>query len=751
MSSAGSKPALVASSSAASKRQAANSPGGHVDKRGRTQSNDEDDDEGNDTQPVSTRAWLSPILPSRNELITSPDDLATLLATLPGAEARVPDPQLTITRARHSIDSLLDRSETEASITAALERFIEAVRERSTERSRYPIALLAALPGCGKTRMCLEVMDRIVPAFCSQRHIPSLCLFLNFNSDAASTWRSYEESARHPQHAIARRLLQSYYGGAEITTNRDISVNAALSLIRRTEARRQQVLEQRLHIFIAMDGATRLVGAHVAPQFQEPDHAGLSLEQANRRFWKQALTDLQVACRSFTTPTWMLVAGTMSSALKQAVTNSRFFVLPVPLSPLRAVYAARLLDIADPKAPSSRLLPWRVNSKLMARIDQAAGLPRTLLHIIDPTTFLDTRSSVSIDDATLERVVRDGVQGSIMQHDSDFLESEALLIYRKQAPVFHPDISRVERPTTAPANLVMAAMMSTLHKLQGPDPNKAFDLWQSWEAFCAIITNLRILSAIAAHPNSEYVQVTNLFPGSTSSRLPEFFVNASAWRDYSEDNPDRRNQPVDGRVCLTPAGYTGVDSWCTVYVKDNNGEYTPATLALQAKLDQVEDCVPLSTQIEYIEKAQLNCPSSTTIVALLTTARMDKFDPSDVPPNAFILPRQGYKEFVACFELIADNVWAYNPHLSSIPRLASQFYGKGTTLAQARAIAEVVNASQSLDPKKQFRTIRDLRTYLEKHARVPNSGFTIQSIPKDAVLGWPYADDLVMEDSSITR
>ncbi|KJE89759.1 hypothetical protein CAOG_001188 [Capsaspora owczarzaki ATCC 30864] len=54
------------SSAGSSKRQAVDSPGGHVDKRGKTQSNDEDDDASNATQPILTRVWgtLRSLLPS---------------------------------------------------------------------------------------------------------------------------------------------------------------------------------------------------------------------------------------------------------------------------------------------------------------------------------------------------------------------------------------------------------------------------------------------------------------------------------------------------------------------------------------------------------------------------------------------------------------------------------------------------------------------------------------------------------------
>ncbi|KJE97725.1 hypothetical protein CAOG_09131 [Capsaspora owczarzaki ATCC 30864] len=152
MSSAGSKPALVASSSAASKRQAVDSPGGHVDQRGRTQSNDEDDDEGNDTQPVSTRAWLSPILPSRNAR-TYPTDVRELKPA-PGQQRQAgdwPDP----------VDPVYPRHTTTKEILTEIH---ESIFGNRTIRSTFSGLQVATMRGMGKTTYGANIITHLLKA-----------------------------------------------------------------------------------------------------------------------------------------------------------------------------------------------------------------------------------------------------------------------------------------------------------------------------------------------------------------------------------------------------------------------------------------------------------------------------------------------------------------------------------------------------------------------------------------------------------
>ncbi|XP_004342006.1 hypothetical protein CAOG_08283 [Capsaspora owczarzaki ATCC 30864] len=299
---------------------------------------------------------------------------------------------------------LFGRKETKRFLTNLIVQFLANVRAGGTDRMQYPVALAATVPGCGKTRMCLSTLRDIVPKVCAPpkgTHVPYLRLFVTLNADPGTTWNPKEQD-RHPEHAIAKRLLGSYFALPDLDTVANISVKAAMDLIRRTEAARRQIDPRQLHIFIAVDEATRLLDAKVNQSYRLSDHRSLPAVRRRRRFWSQALGPLQDICRKPSTPTWMMIAGTKSDQLTSAIStviavDSSLPVEHVPIAPLTGSATARLLDHVQSTAQSSEQTThgdWRFKPEFMRSIQNVAGLPRSILAALKETS--DTLKTIEV-------------------------------------------------------------------------------------------------------------------------------------------------------------------------------------------------------------------------------------------------------------------------------------------------------------------------------------------------------------------
>ncbi|XP_004343337.1 hypothetical protein CAOG_07463 [Capsaspora owczarzaki ATCC 30864] len=513
---------------------------------------------------------------------------------------------------------------------------------RADDRTIYPVALAAALPGCGKTRMCLETLQTVVAPACrsmTQRighetvclpEVPYLCLFLTFNGSFGTGWTPTTEEKRHPEHAIAKRLLSSYFATPELDTVANISVKAAMDLIRRTEATKRTIDPAKLHIFIAIDEATRLLNARVDPKYELADCQSLRAVtgdkkpeadmQLARRFWAQALGPLQGICRTFGTPTWMMVAGTKSEQLSSAISRvlgigSSIPVAPVDVAPLSGSATASLLEELEQKALAEGQIVsphWRFDGQLMRKIQNVAGLPRSVIALASATA--DTLGKTEITNQLFLKLMSlcdDGLNSPWVDATNELLKT-----------------------------------------LKSFESIATTGQWQGWEPFCVTILNLRILLAVALalknNPDARWVSIRAALPGTVPGPSPpDLFVNAQVWK--AELHASMAGQstpaPAEGRITLCPENRQGVDGWAIVHEK------------IDCKLHQVESTSSHTDQNFYLQKARAALPTKqrqSAVVALLTTSRMARLSSNKLEPRSFVLDRDGMKQFTSGFNAIAD-------------------------------------------------------------------------------------------------
>ncbi|XP_011270917.1 hypothetical protein CAOG_09200 [Capsaspora owczarzaki ATCC 30864] len=693
---------------------------------------------------VQESPWSNGIQQWRKEqdpsaLITEADVLDKLL------REKYPDlspaPETTITRARASHKfQLVDREDTIKSLQAQMAQFRRSLRENLSDRTAFPFALLATLPGCGKTRMCLETLQSIVPKACAaQDEFPKahyLSLFLTFNGTGGTTWVAESEEQRHPEHAIAKRLLGSYFARPTLDISANISVSAAMALIRATESKKLNIDPAELHIFIAIDEATRLLNARVDPKYQLADHKTLQAAMGEdkksadirlaRRFWKQALGSLQRLCIGSATPTWLLLAGTKSSQLAAAITNvlaedSLMTVASVPIAPLSGSGTAELLDkiymgFRDANKPV--LGPWRHNAHLMRSVQRVAGLPRSVIALCmpdNPDTLGLTHLSHSRFVDLMESCLFDNNPAADTLIQENELVSIGVLFKARETDrlLLFPRVTLIQLydGRIQPIDIV-DDMRRVLHQLEAELPTK----WQGWEYFCVAILNLRILllvtKALQVNSNAQYVSVDSIFPGAVSgSSTPNLFVDAQVWSKVAFSPmaaPTRK--AYSGRVTLCEESRRGIDGWSTFYERTPEGEFVPVTLALQCKLHQVESPMSHEDQNKLLRKARAALPEAereNAVVALLTTSRMDSEpDAQQLDSRSFVLDRAGMDKFTAGFKAIANIFWSYDPNLSSADRIASKFHApKHTSLEHARAMAHMIDQHRAAEV---FKSVSDL-------------------------------------------
>ncbi|KJE98300.1 hypothetical protein CAOG_008283 [Capsaspora owczarzaki ATCC 30864] len=687
-----------------------------------------------------------------------------------------PDPEKTITTAmeKHK-HPLFGRKETKRFLTNLIVQFLANVRAGGTDRMQYPVALAATVPGCGKTRMCLSTLRDIVPKVCAPpkgTHVPYLRLFVTLNADPGTTWNPKEQD-RHPEHAIAKRLLGSYFALPDLDTVANISVKAAMDLIRRTEAARRQIDPRQLHIFIAVDEATRLLDAKVNQSYRLSDHRSLPAVRRRRRFWSQALGPLQDICRKPSTPTWMMIAGTKSDQLTSAIStviavDSSLPVEHVPIAPLTGSATARLLDHVQSTAQSSEQTThgdWRFKPEFMRSIQNVAGLPRSILAALKETS--DTLKTIEVAYKQFLDImsVCDGVNPPSCSVD-DLQALGVLYKLSPNSPLFlFPRVDLLTLTSTDNLNeRCVTAIDRVFLQLQSFMTIGPSFRWHGWEVFCITILNLRVLVAAAwalkEDPDVRFVPINHIFEGTVSGPdTPRLFVDVQLWRtkNFSERPIESSSRPTNRRFTLSPEGTTGIDGWCIVHEETLAGEYVPVTLVVQCKLDQVESTVSHEYQNELILKATEALPEPqqrSAVVALLTSSRMENLDEALLKERSFVLDRAGMDKFTAGFKFIAEIFWNYNPHLSTVGRMASQFHvPRQTSMKRARAMAVMIDRYR--DDGTVFKSAADLRKFLMQHAneqvsktiRTKNGPVTTvykypaEAIPSKKVLQWPYALD----------
>ncbi|XP_004345392.2 hypothetical protein CAOG_05802 [Capsaspora owczarzaki ATCC 30864] len=703
-------------------------------------------------------------------LIATADVLQKALeSTFPNLAPR-PDQAIRSAMQAHNY-TLQDRESTLASLRRLVTTFRLRVHQRADDRTIYPVALAAALPGCGKTRMCLETLQTVVAPACrsmTQRigH-ETVCL----------------PEKRHPEHAIAKRLLGSYFATPELDTVANISVKAAMDLIRRTEATKRTIDPAKLHIFIAIDEATRLLNARVDPKYELADCQSLRAVtgdkkpaadmQLARRFWAQALGPLQGICRTFWTPTWMMVAGTKSEQLSSAISRvlgigSSIPVAPVDVAPLSGSATAGLLEELEQNALAEGKIVsphWRFDGQLMRKIQNVAGLPRSVIALASETA--DTLGKTEITNQLFLKLMSlcDGAS-DIAGIVADELVALGLLFRsRDNQLLLFPRVDLISLIAHDGLNGPWVDATNELLKtLKSFESIATTGQWQGWEPFCVTILNLRILLAVALtlkrDPDARWVSIRAALPGTVPGPSPlDLFVNAQVWRRsrFAETNGKSTPAPAEGRITLCPENRQGVDGWAIVHEKIDR-KYLPVTLALQCKLHQVESTSSHTDQNLYLQKARAALPDDqqqSAVVALLTTSRMARLSSNKLDPRSFVLDRAGMKEFTSGFNAIADIFWSYNPHLSSVARMATEFYADTTTLEQARSMAKVVFHSRK--SSIQFERVSDLRQFLKASAGKPikvtwtetvdgktttiteTVEYPLAAVPSDKVLQWPYA------------
>ncbi|XP_011270894.1 hypothetical protein CAOG_09178 [Capsaspora owczarzaki ATCC 30864] len=765
------------------------------------------------TEAKAPAATFNPSAEDEHALIV-PSDPTALIATADvlqkALEATFPNlaprPASTIKSAMQAHNyTLQDRESTLASLCELVTTFRLRVHQRTGDRTHYPVALAAALPGCGKTRMCLETLQTVVAPACrsvtqqvgdekvSLPEVPYLCLFLTFSGSFGTSWNPATEEKRHPEHAIAKRLLGSYFATPELDTVANISVKAAMDLIRETEATKRTIDPAKLHIFIAIDEATRLLDALVDLKYELADCQSLRAVtgdkkpeadmQLARRFWTQALGPLQGICRTFRTPTWMMVAGTKSEQLSSAISlvlgiGSTIPVAPVDVAPLSGSATAGLLEELEQNALAEGKIVsphWRFDGQLMRKIQNVAGLPRSVIalttgahQVNDRRT--DTLRQTNISYSTFLNLMSlcDGARDigadelETLGIVADELVTLGLLFKsRDNQLLLFPRVDLISLIAHDGLNGPWVDATNELLKtLKSFESIATTGQWQGWELFCVTILNLRILLAVALtlkkDPDAQWVSIGAALPGTVPGPSPpNLFVDAQVWRRsyFAETNGKLTPAPAEGRITLCPENRQGVDGWAIVHEKID-----PVTLALQCKLHQVESTTPQKDQNLYLQKARAALPDDqqqSAVVALLTTSRMARLSSDKLEPRSFVLDRDGMKQFTSGFNAIADIFWSYNPHLSSVARMATEFYADTTTLEQARSMAKVVFHSRA---SIKFERVSDLRQFLEARAGKPikvtwtetdddgkTTAFTetveypLAAVPSDKVLQWPYA------------
>ncbi|KJE98336.1 hypothetical protein CAOG_09223 [Capsaspora owczarzaki ATCC 30864] len=687
-----------------------------------------------------------------------------------------PAPETTITRARASHKfQLVDREDTIKSLQAQMAQFRRCVRDKVADRTAYPFALLATLAGCGKTRMCLEALQSIVPKACAaQNGLPKtdfLCLFVALNGCSDTIWIAESEEQRHPEHTIARRLLGSYFACNTRDISANISVLAAMELIRATESKNRNIDPAQLHIFIAIDSATFILNSHVDPKYQLADHKTLQAATGKkkrsadtrlaRRFWSQAMGPLQLLSTDYSTPTWLLIAGTKPSQLTDAISRGiaddlRLTVAPVPIAPLSGSGTAELLDqiyMGLQALERSQLGPWRHNARLMRSVQRVAGLPRSVIALCVPHHF-DTLGLTHLPHSRfvglMESCLFDNNPAADTLIQENELVSIGVLFKARETDrlLLFPRVTLIQLygGRIRPIDMV-DDMRRVLHQLETELPTEL----QGWEYFCVAILNLRILllvtKALELDSKTQYVSVDSIFPGAVSgSSTPKLFVDAQAWSKVAFSpvaTPTRR--AYSGRVTLCEENHRGIDGWSIFYEQTPEGEFVPVTLALQCKLHQVESPVSHEDQNKLLRKARAALPEAeqeNAVVALLTTSRMDSEpDAQQLDSRSFVLDRAGMDKFTAGFKATATT---------------SQFHApKHTSLEHARAMAHMIDQHRAAEV---FKSVSDLRKFLEQHAdeevtwtmevekqrdKWVEVKTTVQypasAIPSDEVLNWPYA------------
>ncbi|XP_004340843.1 hypothetical protein CAOG_08346, partial [Capsaspora owczarzaki ATCC 30864] len=562
-----------------------------------------------------------------------------------------------------------------------------------------------------------------------------------------------------------------------------------MELIRATESKNRNIDPAQLHIFIAIDSATFILNSHVDPKYQLADHKTLQAATGKkkrsadtrlaRRFWSQAMGPLQLLSTDYSTPTWLLIAGTKPSQLTDAISRGiaddlRLTVAPVPIAPLSGSGTAELLDqiyMGLQALERSQLGPWRHNARLMRSVQRVAGLPRSVIALCVPHHF-DTLGLTHLPHSRfvglMESCLFDDDHADPLFQENELVsigvlfkarETDRLLLFPRVTLIQLYD-GRIQ-----PIDIV-DDMRRVLHELETDLQTK----WQSWDFFCVVILNLRILllvtKALKVNSNAQYVPVDKIFPGAVSgSSTPKLFVDAQAWSKVTFSpvaTPTRR--AYSGRVTLCEENHRGIDGWSIFYEQTPEGEFVPVTLALQCKLHQVESPMSHEDQNKLLRKARAALPKAereNAVVALLTTSRADNVTPTKLNKNkldsrSLVLARAGMDKFTAGFKAIANIFWSYDPNLSSADRIASQFHApKHTSLEHARAMAHMIDQHRA---GEVFKSVSDLRKFLEQRAdeevtwtmevekqrdKWVEVKTTVQypasAIPSDEVLNWPYA------------
>ncbi|KJE98381.1 hypothetical protein CAOG_008346 [Capsaspora owczarzaki ATCC 30864] len=547
-----------------------------------------------------------------------------------------------------------------------------------------------------------------------------------------------------------------------------------MELIRATESKNRNIDPAQLHIFIAIDSATFILNSHVDPKYQLADHKTLQAATGKkkrsadtrlaRRFWSQAMGPLQLLSTDYSTPTWLLIAGTKPSQLTDAISRGiaddlRLTVAPVPIAPLSGSGTAELLDqiyMGLQALERSQLGPWRHNARLMRSVQRVAGLPRSVIALCVPHHF-DTLGLTHLPHSRfvglMESCLFDDDHADPLFQENELVsigvlfkarETDRLLLFPRVTLIQLYD-GRIQ-----PIDIV-DDMRRVLHELETDLQTK----WQSWDFFCVVILNLRILllvtKALKVNSNAQYVPVDKIFPGAVSgSSTPKLFVDAQAWSKVTFSpvaTPTRR--AYSGRVTLCEENHRGIDGWSIFYEQTPEGEFVPVTLALQCKLHQVESPMSHEDQNKLLRKARAALPKAereNAVVALLTTSRADNVTPTKLNKNkldsrSLVLARAGMDKFTAGFKAIANT---------------SQFHApKHTSLEHARAMAHMIDQHRA---GEVFKSVSDLRKFLEQRAdeevtwtmevekqrdKWVEVKTTVQypasAIPSDEVLNWPYA------------
>ncbi|KJE96461.1 hypothetical protein CAOG_010022 [Capsaspora owczarzaki ATCC 30864] len=791
------------SSAGTSKRQAVDSPGGHVDKRGRTQSNDEDDDEGNDTQPVSTRAWLSPILPSRNAMLKNTP--ALIRASLAGLlELKLKE--------KEQVDKfeypLVDLQVATTAIKAHLNRGIDQPLTPS-DRGRTPSLLATTLPGAGKTRLCQEFVRHIAPAVFRSRQVNFVCLFVTFNSSTffagSNDWTITLRA--HPEHALATRLLQAYFeipldffrNNFEQTGSFEVA--ATLRFIQEFDFKRRYNREPRVkdklpYLAIAVDEISKLL---FVTNKQKPDpqaattssssspedarQAKLAVIKSQRELLKATLSSLKSVALIPATRLFVLYAGTVPEHLRPGLVepfdtgstdSSNLAVYPIPMEPFDGPHTAEFVDVVA--GVTQTQVDWRLDENLVGRLRIAGGLPRHIENVMDVNTP-DAFARPQLSPVSLIKLVHvcafnAQLTGKTLLEDvaawvsrGAAVEAQSKIAARSlQFNLYIPlDLRkcRLVELIDQLARVLKRCLNSITEDMQGSAARH--DLW---ERLVVHLFNLRVTAYLADHvlsaskPSSSayLVPLTELLPGvkfSDDCKNLSLKLKPKKWgtKVFMQLAPE--NEPgIDAYMLAKLAGHAtkkrvviGLQMKLHMHLQSTG----------PAELSNYEQWARQRLDQSYVSKNKRKRDKTLVLVGVMSPSRFATPDP---PKHSWVLERRTLYEFAQGFRAVVQCAYSFDPHHSPATHIASFLYSWNTQSqavcnALAHLLVQTRHRAHQRDSRQQFRTAEDLRQFLlrqigaskEVSFTLTESGETKQvthtlkskHVPPAEHLGWYFA------------